>query len=65
MMIDPDRINEIYGMNQQSDYVEYLRQVCVCNVAINCTNPVGRYWLQIYKSNWEKPLNFCEITHNS
>lgn len=63
MMIDPDRINEIYGMTykQQSDYVEYLRQVCVCNIAINCTNPVGRYWLQIYESNWVKPLNFAEI----
>lgn len=63
MMIDPDRINGIFGMTykQQRDYLEYLRQVCICNIAINWANPIGRYWKQIYETCWTKPLNFAEI----
>lgn len=64
MMIDPHRITSIYGMTykQQSDYVEYLREVCICNIAINISNPVSKYWKDIYDACWRnQPIKFFEI----
>lgn len=64
MMIDPRRITNIYGMTykQQSDYVEYLREVCVCNIAINISNPVSKYWKEVYDACWSNiPIKFCSI----
>lgn len=63
LMIDPERLIDIYGMTykQQRDYVEYLRQVCMCNIAINIKNPLAQYWSMIYKESYDKPINLCEI----
>jgi hypothetical protein len=63
LMINPSRINTIYGMTykQQRDYLEYLRQVCVCNIAINITNPLAQYWSNIYKEAFDKPLLLAEL----
>lgn len=63
LMINPKRLIDIYGMTykQQSDYLEYLRQVCVCNIAINISNPLAQYWSMIYKEVFDKPLKMYEI----
>lgn len=63
LMINPKRIIEIYGMTykQQRDYVEYLRQVCICNIAINITNPLAQYWSSIYDEAFGKPIDLLEI----
>lgn len=63
MMINPSRINSIYGMTykQQKNYVEYLRQVCICNIAINVTNPLNVYWKQIYKATFDKQIDMNNL----
>lgn len=63
LMINPSRLTSIYGMTyrQTNDYVEYLRQVCVCNIAMNISNPLAQYWSLIYKENFTKKLNLLEI----
>lgn len=63
LMIDPKRLVDIYGMTykQQRDYVEYLRQVCICNIAINISNPLAQYWSTIYKIAFDNNINLMEI----
>lgn len=63
LMIDPSRLFEIYGMSykQQSDYVEYLRQVNICNIAINIDNPLGKLWYDIYTAIYNNQVDFKEI----
>jgi hypothetical protein len=49
MMINPARLFDIFGMTYKTtgDYYEYLRQVAVCNIACNMSNPLRKVWTDI------------------
>nr|UDL14007.1 MAG: RNA dependent RNA polymerase [Xiangshan tombus-like virus] len=56
MMIDPIRLNDIFGMTYKStsDYSEHCRQVIACNIACNSSNPLYSYWKEIYEKVYGK-----------
>lgn len=51
MMINPKRLEDIYGMTyrQVNSYVSYLVETAFCVAAINKANPVGNIWLNCTK----------------
>lgn len=55
MMIDPDRLIDIYGMQYKiktpKKYHQYLKETAMCNAVINKNNPIGILWGKHFKIN--------------
>lgn len=63
MMMDPQRIVEIFGMtrNVQTDRVGYLNEVAICNAHINKNTPIGLVWADAFQITMGGDHNFRHI----
>lgn len=55
MMIDPERLTDIYGMQyrcrKEKKYHQYLLETALCNAMINKNNPIGILWAKHFNIN--------------
>lgn len=56
MMIDPERLIDIYGMSytiSEKKYHDYLLETAMCNAYINSNNPLGVLWAKYFNIDLE------------